>query len=213
MNIAIIGTGHMASGLAKQFALAGHRVMLGSRHPAQASLPASTPSSVAVLAIPQALQSAEVVFLAVPFAAVGDVIQAAGPWDGKIVVDITNPLTPDFMELSRGFTTSAAEEIARLIPGARVVKAFNTVFAQVLDQGPDFGSERVSVFYAGDDESANQCIADLIASTGFKPVYAGGLKNARYLEPLAALTIQLAYALGHGTQIAPAFLERPSASS
>src|SRR5206468_2384708 len=113
----------------------------------------------------------------------------AGNLNRRAVVDITNPLTPDYMGLAIGHTTSAAEEIQKAFPGAKVVKAFNTVFAQVLADGPKLADATVPVFFAGDDAAAKELVRSLIESMGFIPVDAGGLKNARYLEPLAGLNI------------------------
>ncbi|MEG2632113.1 MAG: NADPH-dependent F420 reductase, partial [Comamonas sp.] len=88
-------------------------------------------------------------------------------------------------------------------------KAFNTVLAQVLAQGPAFSADQnVPVFYAGDDERAKQTVRALAESMGFTPIDAGALKNARYLEPVAGLNIYFAYGAGHGTQIAPTWIHR-----
>ena len=93
------------------------------------------------------------------------------------------------------------------VPGARVVKAFNTLLAQVLAEGPAFAGGQVApVFYAGDDERAKQTVRVLAESMGFAPVDAGGLKNARYLEPLAGLNIYFGYGAGLGTAVAPAWI-------
>ena len=129
--------------------------------------------------------------------------------DGKVILHITNPPTTDYMDLTLGHTSSAAEEIAKAVPGAEVVKAFNTVFAQVLTEGPDFGNgQRVSVFVASDSERAKQTARAMAESIGFAVVDAGGLKNARYLEPLAGLNIYLGYGAGLGTSIAPTWIRK-----
>jgi predicted dinucleotide-binding enzyme len=113
------------------------------------------------------------------------------------------------MGLTLGHSTSAAEEIAKAVPGAEVVKAFNTVFAQVLAEGADFGNGRkVSVFVAADSERAKQAARAIAESIGFDVVDAGGLKNARYLEPLAGLNIYLGYSAGLGTAIAPTWIRK-----
>jgi predicted dinucleotide-binding enzyme len=111
------------------------------------------------------------------------------------------------MGLTLGHSTSAAEEIAKAIPGAYVVKAFNTLFAQVLAQGATLADgNKATVFYAGDQESAKQTVKVLAESLGFVTADAGGLKNARYLEPLAGLNIYFGYGAGRGTGVAPAWL-------
>jgi predicted dinucleotide-binding enzyme len=107
--------------------------------------------------------------------------------------------------LSVGFTTSAAEEIQKAVPTAKVVKAFNTVFAQVLAERPaGAGAATVQVFYAGDDDGAKRTVRSLIESMGFDPVDAGPLRNARLLEPLGMLNIYFGYVAKLGTDIAPA---------
>lgn len=89
-----------------------------------------------------------------------------------------------------------------------MIKAFNTVFAQIYADGPKFGGQAVQVFCASDDKSARTTVANIISDAGFEPVDVGSLKNARHLEAIAALNIQLGYGLGRGTQIAPVWIER-----
>ena len=211
MNIAIIGTGNIGSGLARTFgrtrhgiAVAGHQAADG---PALAQTLATEGVTVQGTDVAQAVKLADVVILAVPFGAVGDLASAAD-FGGRIVVDVTNPILADFSALSIGHTTSAAEEIARLLPGARVVKAFNTVFADLYAGGLDFGDRRVSTFVASDDEAAREAVVGLATDAGFEAVDAGPLTNARYIEPLGYLNIQFGYMLGRGTQIAPTWLSR-----
>jgi 8-hydroxy-5-deazaflavin:NADPH oxidoreductase len=136
-------------------------------------------------------------------------LDSLGTLDGKVVIDITNPMSADFAGLTIGHETSAAEQIAKAVPGAQVVKAFNTVFAQVLAEGPAFaGGQTAPVFIASDSEHAKQVATALIESLGFKPVDAGPLRNARYLEPLAGLNIYLGYAAAHGTDITPTWIRK-----
>ncbi|ODT74271.1 MAG: NADPH-dependent F420 reductase [Pelagibacterium sp. SCN 64-44] len=204
MNIAIFGTGNMASGLATLFAKAGHKVTLAARDDAKAqSVAASLGNNVAAASFADAAAASETVILAVPYDAAADVIAAAGGLDGKTVVDITNPMTADFSGLSLGFTTSAAEEIQKSAPAAKVVKAFNTIFASVLQNAGKASGAAATVFVAADDAEARKSVAALAKSAGFKSVEAGSLAAARYLEPVAALNIALGYGLGHGTDIAP----------
>jgi 8-hydroxy-5-deazaflavin:NADPH oxidoreductase len=123
-------------------------------------------------------------------------IQQLGDLSEKIVIDCTNPLAPDYVSNLLGHTTSSAEEIAKLIPGARVVKSFNTIFADILEPGKQtFGGHQGTGFYCGDDSEAKEVVAKLIQDTGFEPIDVGILKNARYLEPMAQLNIQIAYVL------------------
>lgn len=200
MNIGIIGTGNMGSGLGKRFAAAGERVMFGSRNPEKsAALAASVGSNAQGGSYAEAAKFGEVVVLAVPWRGVDDAIKAAGSLAGKIVIDVTNPMTPDYMQLVVGFNDSAAEHVARLAVNARVVKAFNHVYAQIIHSSPQFGSQNATVLYCGDDAAAKKTVAGLIERSGFEPVDAGSLQNARYFEPFAELMVQLAYAQGMGT--------------
>ena len=206
MNISIFGTGNMASGLAVLFAKAGHQVTLASRDDAKArSVAAELGNGIAAASFADAASASDTVVLAVPYEAAAGVVSAAGGLAGKVVVDITNPLTADFSGLTIGHVTSAAEEIQKRAPEAKVVKAFNTVFASVLQNGGKAAGKPATVFVAGDDAEARRSVAALAASAGLAAVEAGGLVSARYLEPVAGLNIALGYGLGHGTDIAPAW--------
>ena len=190
MNIAIIGKGNMGAALGKLAEQAGHTVTFGSQDPRQPVLPA--------------IQGADLVILAVPYGvalALAANTEISAALAGQRVVDVTNPLATDYMSLTIGHTTSAAEEIARRLPGACVVKAFNTIFAEAL--GRRANGERVvaTVFVAGDDEETKRAVIGLAGSFGFEATDAGGLSNARYLEPVTELLIQLAYGKGMGTGI------------
>ncbi len=144
---------------------------------------------------------------ATPWATTAEAIKAAGNLSGKILVDATNPLKPDLSGLAIGHTTSAGEEVARLAPGARVVKAFNTIGA-VHMTNPRFGDQRASMFICGDDAAAKRTVASLAEALGFEPVDVGPLSQARLLEPLAMLWISMAFAYGHGPNIAFKLLHR-----
>lgn len=208
MNISIIGTGNMAQGLASVLSKAGYDVTIGSRDVAKAKQTAKPlGAKVSVASIKDAAAKAEVVVLAVPFSAASEVISAAGGLVGKVVVDITNPLTADYMGLTIGHDTSAAEEIQKLAPKAKVVKAFNTIFASLLQTGGKVGPTPATVFVAGDDETANNTVEEIAGKAGFAVQQTGGLKLARYLEPLAGLNIVLGYGKGLGTSIAPSWLK------
>jgi 8-hydroxy-5-deazaflavin:NADPH oxidoreductase len=204
MNISILGTGNMATGLAALFAKAGHRVTLGSRDADKAKAVANKiGNGISGAELAEAARNADLLVLAVPYDAAADVISAVGDLSGKTLVDITNPMTADYSALTIGHTTSAAEEIQKLAPTAKVVKAFNTVFASVLQTGGNAAGRPVTVFVGGDDADARKTVAELAASAGLVPLETGGLASARYLEPVAGLNIALAYGLGLGTDIAP----------
>jgi predicted dinucleotide-binding enzyme len=136
----------------------------------------------------------------VPFGALDDVAANIAPVvAGKTVIDVTNALTED-MNLALGYSTSGAEELQKKLPGARVVKAFNTQFAQHMDSGR-LGEQRLTVFAAGDDAAAKREVLEVAGAIGFDAVDAGPLKNARLLEPMGFMNIQLGYVLGLGTQV------------
>jgi 8-hydroxy-5-deazaflavin:NADPH oxidoreductase len=209
MRITVIGAGNMGAAFVKQLSAAGHQVSVTSRHPEKAQLLAQANAGVSAVAVEGAAATADVLVLATAYGDALAALKSVGDLNGKVVIDITNPLTPDYMGLTLGHSTSAAEEIAAGNPGAEVVKAFNTVFAQVLADGADFGNGKVvSVFVASDSERAKQTAIALAQSMGFATTDAGGLKNARYLEPLAGLNIYLGYGAGLGTSIAPAWIQR-----
>ena len=209
MKITVIGAGNMGSAFVSQLVRAGHQVSVTARNGAKAAQVAAANPGATALDISGAATGADAVILATGYADAAGALQAVGDLKGKVVIDITNPLTADYMGLTIGHSTSAAEEIAKLVPGAEVVKAFNTVFAQVLAEGPDFGNGRkVEVFVASDSERAKQAAGAIAASIGFGVVDAGGLKNARYLEPLGGLNIYLGYGAGLGTAIAPTWIRK-----
>lgn len=209
MKVTVIGAGNMGAAFVKQLARAGHQVSVTARDTAKASQLASAYPGVRAVVAAQAAHGADIVVLATGYADAVEALRATEVPDGTPVIDITNPLTADYMGLTLGHSTSAAEEIARAVPGVDVVKAFNTVFAQVLADGPEFGAgRRVEVFVASDSESAKDAARSLAQSMGFLVVDAGPLKNARYLEPLAGLNIYLGYGAGLGTAIAPAWIRK-----
>ena len=205
MKIGIIGAGNMGSAFATRLAAAGHEITITAQDLSHAEQAASAAGGRA-RAVPQGeiASGAELLIVATPYGAAAEALREAGDVSGKTVIDISNPLKPDFSGLVVGFTSSGAEEIQKAVPGARVVKAFNTVFAPVLGSEP--GATKVQVLYAGDDEAAKQAVRALIESAGFEAVDAGPLSNARYLEPLAMLNIHFGYMAGRGTGIAPAWV-------
>jgi predicted dinucleotide-binding enzyme len=209
MNITVIGAGNMGSAFVKQLHAAGHSVKVTARSQDKADKLAAAYPGVKSVAAAGAAEGSDVVVLATFFGDAVAALQSLGDLQGKVVVDITNPLTADYMGLTLGYSTSAAEEIAKAVPGAQIVKGFNTLFAQVLAGGADFGNgQKASVFLASDHAAAKQTVTQLAQSLGFGVVDAGGLKNARYLEPLAGLNIYLGYGAGLGTAMAPVWIHK-----
>jgi len=209
MKVTVIGAGNMGSGFVKQLTRAGHQVSVTARNLDKARTVAAANPGASAVAADNAAANADIIVLATGYGDAVEALRSVGNLQGKVVIDITNPLTADYMGLTIGHSTSAGEEIAKVVPGAQVVKAFNTVFAQVLAEGADFGAGRkVSVFVAGDNAQAKQAVTELAKSMGFETIDAGGLKNARYLEPLAGLNIYLGYGAGLGTAIAPTWIRK-----
>ncbi|MBE9178069.1 NADPH-dependent F420 reductase [Oculatella sp. LEGE 06141] len=209
MNIGIIGAGNMGSGMGKFWVKNGHNLMFSySRSSDKLKSVAAAVGETAAVGTPaEAVQFGDVVVLAVSWSAVEDALQAAGSLDGKVVLSCVNALLPDMSGLAVGTSTSAAEEIARLAPGARLVEAM-PVFAEVLHSpSPRFEGVQPTVFYCGDDEEAKAIVADLLRELDVEPIDAGPLKNARYVEPSGMLLVQLAYAQGMGA-VAMKLLQR-----
>lgn len=209
MRIAIIGAGRIGKSLGRWAAASGYEVSFSSKNNESASL-AAEDAGHGAQAMPTlaAVAAAEMIVLAVPYSAVKNVVDEVKPLlRGKILIDLTNAINADFTGLSLGFTTSAAEELAKLAPEAKVVKAFNTVFASFFDaQNPLIDGHKISVVYAGDDAGAKGKVSELITCLGFDAVDGGPLINARQIEPLGMLNILLAFKQGLGNGIGFALL-------
>jgi predicted dinucleotide-binding enzyme len=185
VKIAVIGKGNVGSALGSGLERAGHEVRTVGKDPT---------------GVRDTAAWAEIVILAVPFPAIDETLRELGDSvAGKVVVDVTNALTPDY-QLALGFSTSGAEELQKKAPTAKVVKAFNTVFAEHMANGQVKG-EPLTLFVAGDDRRAKEQVLALGKGMGFDAVDAGPLKNARWLETLGYFNIQLGYMLKMGTQI------------
>jgi predicted dinucleotide-binding enzyme len=200
---AILGLGNMGKGLARR--LAGKaELVLGASNPAAAAEFAASVGA-AVTDYQNAVLAADIVILALPY---GAALELAGklPLNGKIVVDMTNPVKADFSGLAIGHTTSAAEELQAAAPSARVVKGYNTIFASLFDT-PASATANIPVFLAGNDAAAVDAVAELVAASGFAVEKVGGLDGARLVEPVGMLNIRFGYGLGQGTAIAPAWLK------
>jgi predicted dinucleotide-binding enzyme len=198
MKIAIVGKGNVGSALAEGLHRAQHDVRFASKDPKEP--------------IADVVTWGDAVILAVPWTAHKDIAASAGTvFDGKTVVDVSNVLTPS-MELAVGFTTSGAEELQKLLPKAKIVKAFNTVFAQNMRTGTLKG-ERLTAFISGDDSRSKEIVRTIAEDIGFDCVDTGPLSMARYLEPLGMLNIKLGYGMKMGTDIGIALIGAPEAAA
>jgi predicted dinucleotide-binding enzyme len=160
-----------------------------------------------VLATNEAAAAAgEVIVLALPWSALASAVKSLGSLAGKIVIDAINPLTPD-RSLVLGHNDSAGETVARLAPGARVVKAFNTTGANNMADARYSGG-KLLMLVAGDDQHAKQTTMTLTSDLGFEAVDAGPLAMSRYLEPMAMVWIRLALVQQLGRNFGFALLRR-----
>ncbi len=196
MRIAIIGTGNVGKNLGAALENS-NEVVYGSRDPTAAKTKLKGKN---IIGINDAAKSADVIVLAVPYLAAKETIEKMREnIKGKIIIDVCNPLGSNF-EWKKDSQDSAAEEIARQAHGAKVVKAFNTIFAENMKTGK-VGKDKLTTFIAGDDEEAKNKVMDLARGIGMEPVDVGALKKARYIEPAGIMMIELGYAKNLGTNI------------
>ncbi len=207
MRIGILGSGLMGGKLGTLFSRAGHEVVFSYARSeqklkrlareAQGNARSGTPREAAQ----------DAVLLAVHWSRMDDVLNQAGDLSGKVIVTCSLPMNDDNTDLALAHTSSGAEELAKMIPNARVVAAFNTVPSEVLFGVYDAKrkARRPSLVYCGDDERGKGVAAALIRDVGFDPVDAGPLRIARYIEPFALLVGQLAYGGKGGPELAYRF--------
>lgn len=198
MNVSFIGAGNVASSLGNLFANAGHSVKYGTQNPNDNQLSVS-----------DAISFSEVVCFAIPFSAMKEVLSANKEnLKGKIVVDITNAINiADWSPLFLG-EDSGGEQTARLLPESKVVKAFNTIFADVMKVEKQlFEGQKLTAFIASDDNDAATTIKKLADEIGFAGLIVGGIKNARHIEAMAHLNIAIALG-GGGTDAGFSYFQR-----
>jgi predicted dinucleotide-binding enzyme len=195
MRLAIIGAGSVGATLGKAWQRRGHDVTYGVRNPDD---PKYGTLGADVTKNDRAAGDAEVVVLCTPWQSTRDAVQACGDLGGKVLIDCTNPLTPDFTALEVGHTTSGAEQVAEWAPGARVCKAMNQIGAPMMD-APQLSGTPV-MFVCGDDDAAKATTSSLVGELGFETADAGDLTLARLLEPFALVWIHMALRRGFGTQ-------------
>ena len=188
-TISIIGSGGMATAIAGRAAKAGHTVEVIGRDAVKAQALAGQLASGATTGKYGAAPAGDIVILAVPYPSAAAVVADFGKaLDGKVIVDITNPVAPDLSGLVTPHGTSGAQETAKGLPaGAHVVKAFNTIFGHVLAKGG-----RLDAFIAADDAKAKARVSTLLESLGLRPLDVGGLPMAQTLESLGLMMIGLA---------------------
>ena len=191
MDIAIIGAGNVGNALAAAFVRGGHTVSIASRDPEDAGTVAAATGARAAMTPVEVARSADVVVLATPFSSAPDIAaEIREAVAGRIVVDVSNRMSFGSDGPAIDTTSSNAEELAELLPTARVVKAFNTLFASNQDD-PIVQDVQLDGYVAADDDEARATILELVGSIGLDPVDVGPLARARQLEGLAFLNIAL----------------------
>ena len=190
-SVSIIGLGNMAGALAGRALAGGIAVEIIGRDPAKAKEFAGALDG-ATVGTAGAAPAGDMVVLAVPYAGAAAVVSEYGDaLRGKVIIDITNPITPDFQGFVTPDGSSGAQEIAKAAPaGAQVVKAFNALFSHVLAAGPAEG-QTLDVFIAGDDAQAKARVSAFVESLGLRPMDTGELPMARALENVALLQLGL----------------------
>ena len=197
MKIAILGAGNVGNTLGKGWANANHEIAFGVRAPQS--------EKVQTILVQMGSQASA----ATPWQSAQAVLESAGDLTGKVLLDVTNPLTEDFSALTMGYTTSGAEQVAVWAPGARVYKVFNQTGWETM-ANPMFGTGLAVMFVAGDEADGKAISLQLATELGFEAIDVGPLTEARLLEPLAMLWIKLAHVYGQGRDIAFALLRRQS---
>ncbi|HUJ57001.1 MAG TPA: NAD(P)-binding domain-containing protein [Kofleriaceae bacterium] len=193
-TIAIVGAGHIGGALARGWLAAGHRVQIATRDPQAADVAALVGRGATAVPIAGAAERADVVAFAIPAGAVIETARAMGNLAGKIVIDCTNAIAKGFA-LQYGLATSASEELAKALPGARVVRSFNQQGAEVLDD-PVFGGLRAVDLVAADDAEARAAVVALGKDLGLDAIEAGPLASSRLLDPITLLWVALSQTLG-----------------
>jgi hypothetical protein len=200
MKIGIVGSGNVGGTLGRRLAQAGHSVAFGTRRPDAPEMSAlGGVQGARIASQSDAAQSSDVIVLATPWPATVEAIRGLGDLSGKILLDATNPLKADLSGMELPNTTSGGEQVAEWARGAKVVKIFNTIGYNIMEN-PRFGETPATLFYCGDDGASKSVAHDLAGQLGFTPVDAGPLRQARLLESFALLWITLAFG-GQGREI------------
>jgi NADPH-dependent F420 reductase len=207
MNIGILGAGNMGGTLGKIWAQRGNEVFIGTRS-VEKALELSKLVNMRAGSYESAAIFGDVIFIGTPWSATESMLkELAALLKGKIVIDCTNALAADFLSLSIPPSVSAGELIQSWLPESKVVKAYNTIGAKVL-LNPNYDGTIATGFYCGNDTGAKKIVAELIAQSGFEPIDCGDLKQARNLEAMTLLFLNLAFKQGMGGQIAFKLLKR-----
>jgi predicted dinucleotide-binding enzyme len=212
MNITFIGVGNVGTPLADRLQKLGHKVSIAARDPQSQSVQAAVERNPALIVQSpvEAVSSAEVVFLATPFSAIESALTSLNSaLDGKVLVDCTNPVGAN---LSHGLESkiSGSETVQKLVPNARVVKAFTIYGYENFEDSsyPGYGDLKPVMLIAGNDQAAKDIVADLCRQLGWEPVDTGNLSMSLHLEHMTLLWINMARVQGRGAGFVWAMLRR-----
>lgn len=209
MNVTIIGNGNMAKGIGTRLVSGGHKVTIHSQELTKGNelveqlKKVNADADVATVAV--GAETDEIVIIATPYTEIENISKEYKGLSGKIVVDITNPVDFNTFQLIPEPGQSGAQEIAKILPEATVVKAFNTTLAGPLEAGQVDGKE-LDVFIAGDDEAAKSKLSELVKTSGMRPVDVGPLANARHLEGFGLIQMAIQDQIGTGWMSSLKFL-------
>ena len=199
MKISILGAGNVGGTLGKGWANKGHEVFFGVRHPDDEktqNLLQEVGGNARAGTNDEAIAFSNIIVLALPWQVAQKVLEAVDVSD-KIIIDATNPLTPDFSGLEIGFDTSGAEKIAQWAKGAKVFKSFNQTGWENMAK-PIYEGKATAMLVCGDDEEAKKTVLQLVEDIGFEAIDAGKLEVARLIEPFGMTWIHLAFKQGLG---------------
>ncbi len=200
MKIAILGAGNVGSTLGRSWLTKGHQVFFGVRNPDDKKIQAlleDLGGNIRVGTNNEAIASCEIILLSLPWQVVEATLTNAGDLSNKIIIDATNPLTPDFSALEIGFDTSGAEQVATWAKGAKVFKAFNQTGWENM-ANPVYDGKPSVMMVCGDDTDAKEIVMELVTDIGFEAIDLGELKMARLIEPFGMTWIHLAMRQGLG---------------
>ncbi len=199
MKVTIIGNGNMAKGIATRLIGGGHEVIIHAKDEAKGNELAEQlkqdSNNAAVTVAPIGSSASDIVIVATPYGEIANVAQAYNGFEGKVVVDITNPVDFNTFQLIPEPGKSGAEEIASQLPGAKIVKAFNTTFAGTLVTGTVEGQE-LDVFVASNDQAAKDKVIELVKTSGMRPIDVGPLSESRHLEGFGLIQMKIQDQIG-----------------
>jgi predicted dinucleotide-binding enzyme len=190
MNVTIIGNGNMAKGIGTRLVSGGHKVTIHAKDEAKGNELAEqlmhVSDAATVNVAPLGSEIDDIVIIATPYTEIENIAKDYRGFDGQLVIDISNPVDSNTFQLIPEPGQSGAEEIAKLLPGAKVIKAFNTVFSGTLVAG-EIDGEELDVLIAGDDQEAKIKVSELVKTSGMRPIDVGQLANARHLEGIGLI--------------------------